>query len=237
MKHLDKHSLQSLKAGNVKSLREIVVESLRDAIVSGKFKPGDHLRERELSEIMSVSTTPIKEAFRILGHEGLVETIPRRGTFVSELADTSIEELQILRASVEGLCARFAAIKITDEKLSDLKKQIGIMESLIKQDGKSKKLVEENTKFHRQIRDAGNNPMIAKILTNISSFDKAFRKRALQVDKEVKEGYSEHRGIFEAIEARNPELAEERMKQHILRTLNHVLKTTIKNKGEYDGSI
>ena len=217
------NGLLSMKTENIRSLRDIVVEKLREAIVSGHFKPGDHLVERELSELIGVSTTPIKEALRILGHEGLVETIPRKGTFVSELAETSIEEVQLVRSAIEGLAARLAALKATDEQLKRLEAQIHLMEGLLENEDVDQ-LIEENTNFHILIREIAGSPMISRMLLNIASFDKAFRKRALKVNEEKQGGYSEHREIYEAIKSKDPDLAEERMKRHILRTVTNVLK-------------
>lgn len=116
----------------MKSLRELVVEKIREGIVSGYFKEGEHLKERDLSSMMGISTTPIKEAFRILENEGMLVTVPRKGTFVSEYASTSIEEILLLRASVESLCARLAALKMSDEELHELEKLVLIMEGLHK---------------------------------------------------------------------------------------------------------
>ncbi|MBD1379412.1 GntR family transcriptional regulator [Metabacillus arenae] len=214
--------LFSIKTEQVKSLREIVVESLREAIVTGRFKPGEHLKERELSEVMGVSTTPIKEAFRMLGYEGLVETIPRKGTYVSELAETSIQEVQMLRAAVEGVCAKLAAIKLTEKNEVDLKNQIEYMEYLLSKN-EVDRLVEENTKFHSLIKEAADSPMISQILDNISSFDKAFRKRALEEESELHEGFTEHKRIYNAVTSKDPKLSEKVMKQHILRTVHDVL--------------
>ncbi|MGM7720757.1 GntR family transcriptional regulator [Metabacillus sp. Hm71] len=214
--------LFSLKTEQVKSLRDIVVESLREAIVTGRFQPGEHLKERELSEIMGVSTTPIKEAFRMLGYEGLVETVPRKGTYVSDLAETSIQEVQMLRSAVEGVCAKLAAMKLTEKDEMALKQQIEKMERLLKEN-KVDQLVEENTKFHRLIKEAAKSPMVSQVSDNISSFDKAFRKRALMEQSELQSGFSEHKKIVEAILSRDPELAEKVMKQHILRTAQDVL--------------
>ncbi|WP_449540343.1 GntR family transcriptional regulator [Ferdinandcohnia sp. Marseille-Q9671] len=212
----------SFKTEQVRSLRDIVVESLREAIITGQLKPGDHLKERELSEKMGVSTTPIKEAFRMLGHEGLVETVPRKGTYVSSLAETNIHEVQILRASVEGACAQLAAMKINEDQEKGLTQQIEKMEYLLNKN-EGNQLVEENTKFHRLIRDIADNPMVSQILDTIGSFDKAFRKRALKEKGELLLGFTEHRKIYDAIVSRNPGLAEHLMKQHILRTVHDVL--------------
>ena len=224
----DTNSFHLNKIESVKSLRQVVVEALREAIVTGQFKPGDSLTEREISKTMGVSTTPIKEAFRILEHEGLIQTIPRKGAFVSELADTSIHEVQMLRAAVEGVCARLVAIKATEEQLSELESQIELMEDLLLND-KTDQLVEENTKFHSMIREAANSPVLARVLINVGSFDKAFRKRALKDVREAKDGYLEHREIFEAIKSRDADLSEQLTKQHIMRTVNDVLKKLNKN--------
>ncbi|WP_431801106.1 GntR family transcriptional regulator [Halobacillus andaensis] len=211
------------KTKEVKSLRDIVVDTIREAIVEGDLQPGERLKERELSERMGISTTPIKEAFRVLGHEGFIETIPRKGTFVSTMVDVNIEEVQMLRASVEGLCARLAAVKISKDELSQLKGQIEHMESLLA-DGSIEQLVEENTQFHQIIREIADSPMISKVSMNIENFDKAFRKRALNASEEVTQGFTEHTEIFKAIQKKDPDLAEKLMKNHIMRTVTNVLK-------------
>jgi len=118
----------SIDNEQLKSLRDIAVESIREAIIGGLFKPGEHLKERELSQAMGISTTPIKEAFRILGHEGLVVTVPRKGTYVSEVVQSSMEEILMIKANLEGLCARLAAMKITDAELQALTATLRRME-------------------------------------------------------------------------------------------------------------
>lgn len=210
------------KKENIKSLREVVLEFLREAIFSGYFKPGDHLVERELSELLDISTTPIKEAFRILEHEGLVKTVPRKGTYVSEILDTSIEEVMMLRAVLEGFAVNLAAKKITDEEMTVLERQIKVMKELTEARD-AEKLVEENYKFHQLIREAAKSPMILKMVNNVVAFDNAFRKRALKNTLEIEEGFQEHYAIFKAIVNRNGTQAEQLMKNHIMRTVTHVL--------------
>ncbi|MDQ0206882.1 GntR family transcriptional regulator [Alkalicoccobacillus murimartini] len=209
---------------SVKSLREIAVEKIKEAIVSGYFLPGDHLKERELSQLMGISTTPIKEAFRILGNEGFVKTVARKGTYVSEYANTSIEEILLLRASIEGLCCRLAAMKMSESDLELLEKQVEKMQ-LLKEENNTEALVEQNSAFHEMIVQHAENAMIKNILDNVKAFDHAFRKRALSFNKEVIEGYVEHEAIFEAIKNRDPDQAEQLMKQHILRTTEFILST------------
>jgi DNA-binding GntR family transcriptional regulator len=212
----------SVESYNLKSLRDIVVEKIREAIVEGFFKPGQRLKERELAEMMQVSTTPIKEALRILNSEGLVETLPRRGTFVSKMANSSVEEVLVVKAYLEGLGARMAASKMSPEELKQLEMIVENMTSLM-EENKVQELEVQNALFHSKIVDAARNPVIQQILTNIISFDTAFRKRALKNNVEVVESFLEHQAIFEAIRQRDPDQAENRMKHHVLRSARVVL--------------
>ncbi|MFD2705732.1 GntR family transcriptional regulator [Salibacterium lacus] len=221
--------LLTSRTTNVQSLRQLAVDTIREAIVMGYYKPGEPIRERQLSEKMNISTTPVKEAFRTLEYEGLVVTVPRKGTFVSDMADTSIEEILMLRASVEGLCARLAAEKMTDEEMESLKHQLMRMDDM-KQEQRVDNLVEENTSFHQMVVTYARSPVLKQTWNTVSAFDQAFRKLALQQNKEQEEGLMEHWSIFQAMESRNADTAEQEMKSHILRTLNQVMKH--QRKGE-----
>jgi DNA-binding GntR family transcriptional regulator len=86
-----------------KTLRTEAREMLRDAIVTGRIKPGDHLKEGEISEQMGVSRSPVREAFRQLEQEGLIESVPNRGVFVKKFDAKEIEEIFTLRAVLENL--------------------------------------------------------------------------------------------------------------------------------------
>ena len=110
------------------TLRTEVRENLREAIVHGRLKPGDHLKENEISEQMSVSRSPVREAFRQLEQEGLIESIPNRGVFVKKYNANEIEEIFRLRAALENLAFEWVIIgnKLHDEDWA-------MLESLIEQ--------------------------------------------------------------------------------------------------------
>jgi len=222
---LSDSSLHPLKIGTsqIKSLRDIALETLRDAIIMGHLKPGEHLKERDLSESMGISTTPIKEAIRILSYEGLVDSIPRKGNYVSEFVDSSIEEILILRARLEGFAAKLAAKKMTDEEIDSLRKDIDLMEEYLAKND-LEKLTEVNNDFHNKIRSSTRNPLIYNMLMNLAQFDYSFRKRALSYNQETELGVNEHRLIFEAIKQRDEQLAEKRTTDHIERTAKNVLQ-------------
>lgn len=86
-----------------RSLRTEVVDMLRDAIVSGKIKPGEHLKESAIAEQMSVSRIPVREAFRQLEQEGLIISIPNQGSFVKVFNEKDIQEIFTLRSALESL--------------------------------------------------------------------------------------------------------------------------------------
>jgi DNA-binding GntR family transcriptional regulator len=86
-----------------RTLRDEVVDMIRDAIVSGKLRPGERLKENDIAADMSVSRSPVREAFRQLEQEGLVESIPNQGTFVSVLQPDDVREIFTLRATLEDL--------------------------------------------------------------------------------------------------------------------------------------
>ena len=97
-----------------RTLRSEIVNMIRDAIISGKLEPGEHLKESAIAEQMSVSRIPIREAFRQLEQEGLITSIPNQGSFVKVFNEKDIREIFTLRAALEGLACE---IVLKEEKL------------------------------------------------------------------------------------------------------------------------
>src|SRR5512142_244050 len=110
MKNIEKHL----------TLRERILETIRDAIISGALKPGEKVAEPELAERYGISRTPIREAFRQLESEGYLTVIPRRGAVVSEFSQKDVEDFYAIKSILEGYAARQACIKLTDRELDKL---------------------------------------------------------------------------------------------------------------------
>jgi DNA-binding GntR family transcriptional regulator len=212
-----------LQAGDLKPLTDIVYEKLKSSIIVGNFTPGERISERKLAEYMGISTTTIKRALNRLSVEGLVEIRPRKGTYVSRFYLSSIEEIGIIRAALEGIAAKLAATKITEEELAELRKQIGYME-MYTESGDLDKLIEANSGFHRMIRKFARNLYMSQLIKIVHSFDITVRRRALADPEEAKRGINEHRSIFQAIADRNGDFAEGLIKEHILRTSRFVVR-------------
>ncbi|MCB1775666.1 MAG: GntR family transcriptional regulator, partial [Gammaproteobacteria bacterium] len=110
---------QNSKGGVSQAIR--LRDVLEDEIVNGELKPGDRLDEAALAERFGVSRTPIREAFKYLVGSGLVETIPNRGSFVASVGLPQLIEMFEVMAELEGMCARLAARRMSDNENTQLK--------------------------------------------------------------------------------------------------------------------
>ena len=102
------------------TLREKILENIRDAIVSGSLKAGSRVSEPELAERYGISRTPIREAFRQLESEGYLTVIPRRGAIVSDLSPKDVEEFYAIKSIMEGYAARRACENLSGKDLDRL---------------------------------------------------------------------------------------------------------------------
>ncbi|MBP1964255.1 GntR family transcriptional regulator [Paenibacillus aceris] len=208
-------------SAQVTSIREKVYETLKEAILNGSYVQGEHLKERDIALSFGVSTTPVKEALRRLDQEGLVITKPRIGTYVSTNIMNSIEEITWARSAMEGVVARLAAIKITDQECSQLQEHIKKIEKAT-EELDSAQLFVLNEAFHKMIHDISRNDYIAQQISAIKAFDRVFRKQALSNTEEFQRAFREHNLICEMIVNRDPDGAEEAMRSHIRRTASYV---------------
>ena len=96
-------------------LRDVVFNTLRQAILTGELKPGERLMEIHLANKLGVSRTPIREAIRKLELEGLVNIIPNKGAYVTGISDKDVHDIYMIRSMLEGLCVRWATEHITQE--------------------------------------------------------------------------------------------------------------------------
>ena len=99
------------------SLRGRVFHKLREDILSGKYEEHEELKEVAIGEELGVSRTPVREAFRQLELEGLIQIIPNKGTYVTGITEKDVQDIYMIRSLLEGLCARWATEHITKEQL------------------------------------------------------------------------------------------------------------------------
>lgn len=205
-------------SSQTRSVRDVVYEKLKKAILGGVYKPGCQLNERQLAQQFNISTTPLKEALRHLEQEGLVETRSRIGSFVALDIMVSIEEINLVRAALEGVAARLASIKITDAEIEQLGQVIEKMR-IYTQTRNLEKLVEVNDYFHKLISHFAKNNYIVKQVEVTRSFD---LKKLLSDQDEIEPAFHDHYLIYSRIIAKDPDGAEAAIRAHINRNTEFI---------------
>ncbi len=196
------------------SLHRKVFDILENNILSGVYKPGDCLSEPKISEELGVSRTPVREAFRQLEHEGLVAYTPNRGVVVRGFSEEDITDIYKIRLMIEGMTARRAAENITPVQLEGLKETIELEEFYTNKED-VKQLAKLDSHFHEIIYIASGSRFLTKTLKTFHHYVGNTRSISLSNPERAKKSYSEHRGIFEAIQSKDREMAEILMEQHI----------------------
>ncbi len=211
---MDRQPLVPIRLDNYKPLRELVFESLREAIISGALPPSERLMEIQLAEEMGVSRTPVREAIRKLELEGLVAMIPRKGAYVAGMSIKDIVDVFEIRGALEGLAAELASERVTDEELESMERYLVKISEEI-ENGDLSKVVETDTDFHTLIYKASRNARLSQTISNLREQIQRFRTTSLSFPGRMKIALEEHRKIVEAISSRDGELARRLAQEHI----------------------
>ena len=200
-----------------KPLRDVVFETLRDAIIKQVLKPGERLMEIQLADEMGVSRTPVREAIRKLELEGLVVMVPRKGAYVAGVSMKDIHEVYEVRAALEMLAVSLAAERITDEELDALERQV-LRESEAEANADEHSLdniIYIDSSFHDIIYQAAHNQRLVQFVNILQEQLQRFRAAYLSRPGRSKTALEEHKQIVEALAERNGELAAKLAKEHI----------------------
>jgi len=205
-------------------LSQTAYEKILEYIVTGKYKPGNPLREEELASTLKISRTPIREALARLEKEGIIIK-NGKSYVVIPLTEIDIVQLYEIRISLEPHVAKLAAMRATQD---EIEKMIQIL-SEIKSSMTSDPLVLANLNgdLHKAIAEASHNKYAAEILENIRLKLKIVRVTLFVSLQRRDEEFREHEGIVMAIKDKNPDLAYELMKEHEENVLDYVKKSII----------
>ncbi len=195
-------------------LRDVVFQTLRQAILRGKLEPGERLMELHLADMLGVSRTPVREAIRKLELEGLVITIPRRGAVVAQITRTDLEDVLEVRCALEELAVRKACQKMTPEQLILLKQAASRFEKGIAA-GDLMESAQADVDFHEVISDATGNRRLIQILNNIRSQVYRYRLENLKNKASHPDLIREHTRLIEALERHDEEEAARFIRVHI----------------------
>lgn len=195
-------------------LRDVVFNTLREAILKGELKPGERLMELQLAAKLGVSRTPIREAIRMLEQEGLAVTIPRKGAEVAKMTAKDMEDVLLIRESLDELAATLACEKITEEQLTELAERMQEFEDATKTDN-VKKIAEADVSFHDVIYNATNNPKLVNMLNNLREQIYRYRLEYLKDESSYPLLLEEHRAIVEGLMSKDKDMVKEMMHRHI----------------------
>lgn len=203
------------------SLGQKVFQTIREDILSGKYKKEEELKEKTIGEELGVSRTPVREALRQLELEGLVTIIPNKGAYVVGFSLQDIQDIYEIRSVLEGLCARRAAVRATSEQIEELEEILYLTEFHVRK-GHMEQMVELDSKFHEILYEAGNSKILEHALRDYHHYLERVRKVSLASPKRAAQSNEEHRKILEAVKARDEKKAEEAANMHIVNTVKNI---------------
>ena len=187
------------------SLRGRVFHKLREDILSGKYQEHEELKEVAIGEEMGVSRTPVREAFRQLELEGLIQIIPNKGAYVTGITQKDVKDIYMIRSLLEGLCARWATEHITKEQMEEIPAEL-------------------DNRFHDILYEACDSKMLEHQLKDFHQYVLRVRKKTLASANRGPKSNEEHEQIMEAIKAGNADLAEQLAHQHMINAYDNMVK-------------
>lgn len=209
-------------------LRDVVFNTLRQAILKGELKPGERLMEVKLANKLGVSRTPIREAIRKLELDGLVKMIPRRGAEVADITEKSLLDVMEVRKALEELCVSLACERMTEEQLARLKQAALDFKAII-HSGDVTKIAEADVHFHDIIYAATDNTKLIQLLNNLREQMYRYRVEYLKSEEVYPQLGKEHDEIISCIDRRDKAGATRIMGRHIANQIEAVL-SAIRNK-------
>lgn len=195
-------------------LRDVVFNTLRQAILKGELEPGERLMEIQLAERLGVSRTPIREAIRKLELEGLVLMIPRKGAEVAKISEKSLRDVLELRRSLEELAIELACQRMTEEEIDELEDAQRAFRKAV--DSKDVMLMAEtDEKYHEIIYQGTKNSRLVQILNNLRKQMYRYRLEYIKDADKRQILLIEHDNILKAVRNRKVAEAKAAMREHI----------------------
>jgi DNA-binding GntR family transcriptional regulator len=219
-------AVSKLRAGA--SVAQLAYESLREAILAMDVYHSDadmRLEEKQLSEALGVSRTPVRQALVRLEHEGLVRIAPRRGVFIVRKSRAEIIEMIKVWGALESMAARLTCERSSDEEIGTLRSLFSTFD-----DSKVRLRLNEystaNLRFHQRVIELSHSPVLVDMANNLLVHVRGIRRSTIGEEDRAERSIVDHMYIIEALEARNAELAERLVRDHALNLAAHVERTS-----------
>jgi DNA-binding GntR family transcriptional regulator len=200
------------------SLRDQAYAKLKQAIAEADIyhsREEIRLDEKELSEALGVSRTPVREAMTLLEQEGFLRTVPRRGIYIQRKTKKEIVDMICMWAALESMAARLATLRASDEDIAALRHMFDNFRDTTP-DEHIEEYSEANIAFHQSIVRLSQSQIIVNTMSNLFVHVRAIRKMTIAQSDRASRSIVDHMRIIEALEKRDTELAESLVRQHSL---------------------
>lgn len=195
-------------------LRDVVFNTLRQAILTGELKPGERLMEIHLADRLGVSRTPIREAIRKLELEGLVIMIPRKGAQVAKITEKNLKDVLEVRKALDVLAVELACQRMTDDYREKLKEALDHFAKVVKNNN-LKEITEADVAFHDIINQSTGNDRLIQLVNNLAEQMYRYRLEYIKDKAYHDRLVKEHEEIYNAIAERDVERAAKAVVLHI----------------------
>ena len=203
------------------SLADQVFERLEKNILTGVYAQGAILTEMKLVEDMGVSRTPIREAVRKLEQEQIVEITPK-GIIILGVTKEDLEDIYAIRLRIEGLAAAYAAERISDIQLAELKEALDLQEYYVgRQDPEH--IIRQDSDFHELLYRASGSMVLYHTLLPLHKKVQKYRKVSVEDAVRAHLSIEEHRAIYDALAAHDKGRAEQAAITHVRNAREHIL--------------
>ena len=210
-------------------LRDVVFNTLRDAILKGDLAPGERLKEMHLANQLGVSRTPIREAIRMLEQEGLAVTIPRRGAQVAHMSQKDLEDVLEVRDALDELAVKNACHCMTKDDFVELDEAMEKFKDAVSL-GDVRTIVETDEAFHNVIYHAANNSKLESIVMNLEEQMYRFRYEYIKENADYLNLVLEHEALIAGLKKKDEEYVTDVMHKHLVNQMRGVRNAILKQE-------
>ncbi|MFV0516676.1 MAG: GntR family transcriptional regulator [Aminipila sp.] len=206
--------MSDTRFSNSASLTDEIVEILRERILKGEYVIGEKIVENQIASEFMVSRTPIRDAFRQLEIEGLIDYIPNRGSFAKGFTKQDMQDIYVVRRALEQIAIEWAIERMRPQEISQLEEQIELMEFYTKRKD-CQKVMETNVAFHGIIYRSTRSRFLSHILKSYQEYVEQARRATVSEQENLDVICIEHKEILKAIKEKNVEDAKDKIARHL----------------------
>ena len=199
---------------NENTLTNEIADIVRERILKGEYQIGEKIKESSIAQELNVSRTPIREAFKMLEEEGLLDYLPNRGCYAKGFTRRDVSDIYTVREALEEIAVTWACERITDEEIAKMEEQCELMDFYTRKRD-VQKILAMNSSFHDIIYNSAGSRFLAQVLRSYKGYLDKTRKSVFYREEFLDSIQREHQAIFEAVKTRDTEKAVQAIRDHL----------------------